>query len=195
MRGVIFWIEAGLRLQGGLGALVRQADGVGTAVITLDDIAFAANPVRIVRRGAGHGVREELMSAEMDINGHGNAAFFRCRLQRVAHCPGHFGIEFLELQTFFLLRDLLEILINGHEISSRKVCNRTVSFRDSAAQPAIREKSYQIRRLHNLIGMNGTSARAAELFTPVSSTLITPSACSAVTGLGAPCEIASRMPS
>jgi hypothetical protein len=58
VRSVVFGIEPRFTLQSGLSALVRQADGVGTAVIALDDIAFAANPVRVVRRGSGHGVRK-----------------------------------------------------------------------------------------------------------------------------------------
>ena len=58
VRRVVFWIEAGFRLQSGLGPLVREANSVRTAVIALDDIAFAANPVRVVRRGSGHGVRK-----------------------------------------------------------------------------------------------------------------------------------------
>ena len=57
------------------------------------------------------------MSAEMDINRYSDATFFGCGLQRVAHGPVYFGIELLELQAFFLQRDLFEILINGHEIS------------------------------------------------------------------------------
>src|SRR5580704_1938548 len=37
MRSVVFWIEAGFRLQSGLGPLVREANSVRTAVIALDD--------------------------------------------------------------------------------------------------------------------------------------------------------------
>ena len=55
---VVFQIETCFRLQSGLSALMRQADGVGAAVIALDDVAFAANPVPVVRSGAGHGVRK-----------------------------------------------------------------------------------------------------------------------------------------
>jgi hypothetical protein len=57
------------------------------------------------------------MSIEMDINGHRDAAFFGCGFESAAHGPGRFGIELLELQAFFLLRDLFEILIKGHKIS------------------------------------------------------------------------------
>jgi len=58
VRSVVFGIEPRFCLQRGLSALVRQADGVGTTMIALDDIAFAANPVRVVRRGSRHGVRK-----------------------------------------------------------------------------------------------------------------------------------------
>jgi hypothetical protein len=51
------------------------------------------------------------MSIEMNINRHGDAAFFGCGLQGAAHGPGRFGIELLELEASFLLRDLFEILI------------------------------------------------------------------------------------
>src|SRR5271169_5602869 len=55
---VIFQIETRFSLQCCLSALMRQADGVGAAVISLDDVAFAANPVPVVRSGAGHGIRK-----------------------------------------------------------------------------------------------------------------------------------------
>src|ERR1700733_11065704 len=56
VRSVILRIEAGFLVQSGLSALMRQANGVGTAVIALDHVAFAANPVPIVRSGSRHGV-------------------------------------------------------------------------------------------------------------------------------------------
>src|SRR3984885_14426256 len=58
VRSVILRIEAGFFVQSGVSALMRQANGVGTALIALDDVAFAANPVPIVRSGSRHGVRK-----------------------------------------------------------------------------------------------------------------------------------------
>ena len=111
VRSVVFGIKPRFCLQSGLSTLVRQADGVGTAVVALDDIAFAANPVRVVGCGSRHGVRKQLMSVEMDINRYRDATFFGCGLQGAAHGPRRYGIELFELQAFFLLRDLFEILI------------------------------------------------------------------------------------
>src|SRR5271168_1569660 len=56
VRRIVFWIEPRFRLQSGLSALMRQANGVGTAMIALDNVAFAANPVRVVRSSSRHGV-------------------------------------------------------------------------------------------------------------------------------------------
>ena len=54
---------------------------------------------------------------ELDIDSDRDATFFGCGLEGASDGPGHRGIEMLELQAFFLLRDFFEILINGHGIS------------------------------------------------------------------------------
>jgi hypothetical protein len=89
-------------------------------MVSLNDIAFAANPVPIVRGDSGHRVGKHRLAIDLDIDGDGDAAFFSGGFERRAQCPGNRGIKIFELQARFLKRDFFEILIYGHELSVQK---------------------------------------------------------------------------
>ena len=56
--GVVLQVESQCTLQSGVSALVFQADRVGAVMETYDHVAFAANPIPIVRCGSRHRKRK-----------------------------------------------------------------------------------------------------------------------------------------
>jgi hypothetical protein len=59
----------------------------------LDGVAFAANPFRVIRRGASQGVVEQLLTEAAHLNRNGMVAGHRQVSKASPQLPGNFGVE------------------------------------------------------------------------------------------------------
>src|ERR1700747_660886 len=118
MRGIVLELKPMGAVQTRLRPLVLQPDSVGATVIPHHDVALAAHPFPVVRRGAAHRVGEKRMAVQLNINRHGNSAFFGGCLDRAADGPRDFRIKMFELQPLFLEQNSFDVLIYGHGIPS-----------------------------------------------------------------------------
>src|SRR5260370_14872478 len=74
MRSIILELKPVGAVQTRLRPLMLQPDSVGASVIPHHDVALAAYPFPVVRRGAGHRVRNKRMPADLDVDCHADFA-------------------------------------------------------------------------------------------------------------------------
>src|ERR1700747_194900 len=152
MRGIVLELKPMGAVQTRLRPLVLQPDSVGASVIPHHDVALAAYPFPVVRRGAAHRVGEKRMAVQLNIDRHGNSAFFGARLDPASDGPRDFRIEMLELQPPLLQRNFFQILIYAHEVPCLRLfrlvlvesCQKTVRI---LPQHEIRRRNSQLRWL------------------------------------------------
>src|SRR5260370_34248448 len=96
MPSIILELKPVGAVQTSLRPLMLQPDSVGASVIPHHDVALAAYPFPVVRRGAWHRVRKKRMPVDLDVDCHGDFSFFGSRLDRASDRPRGCPIKILE---------------------------------------------------------------------------------------------------
>jgi hypothetical protein len=147
MRSIVREFKPIGAVQTRLRPLMLQPDSVGASVIPHHDVALTAHPFPVVRRGAAHRVGEKRMAVQLNINRHGNFAFFGGRLDRASDGPRDFRIEMFELQPPLLQRNFFQILIpclRLFRLVLVESCQETIRI---LLQHEIRRRNSQLRWL------------------------------------------------